>query len=159
MITINEKHTVKTVFMKEEYFPIKVCVNNYIDNIKYIQYEKDEYNMLELTLNRTTNEFYRLQLVIGNAFTIVDEVLTPVNNFAEGIAVFNTPEVTKTSRFDLLIYSDGVEIVLSNDPVYTWFKTGNVLFGLNADNKLSLIRIISLTADERQHIIDELTFS
>lgn len=159
MITINEKHTVKTVFMKEEYFPIKVCLNNYIDNIKYIQYEKDEYNMLELTLNRTTNEFYRLQLVIGNAFTIVDEVLTPVNNFAEGIAVFNTPEVTKTSRFDLLVYSDGVEIVLSNDPVNTWFKTGNVLFGLNADNKLSLIRIISLTSDERQHIIDELTFS
>jgi len=159
MITIKEKHTVKTVFMKEEYFPIKVCVNNYIDNIKYIQYEKDEYNMLELTLNRTTNEFYRLQLVIGNAFTIVDEALTPVNNFAEGITVFNTPEVTKTSRFDLLIYSNGVEIVLSNDPAYTWFKTGNVLFGLNADNKLSLIRIINLTADERQHIIDELTFS
>ncbi|MBQ9035994.1 MAG: hypothetical protein IJ115_00835 [Erysipelotrichaceae bacterium] len=61
MITINEKYTVETVFMKEEYFPIKVCLNNYIDNIKYIQYEKDEYNMLEFTLNRTTNVFYRLQ--------------------------------------------------------------------------------------------------
>ena len=159
MITINETHTVKTFFKKEEYFPIKVCVNNYIDNIKYIQYEKDEYNMLELTLNRTTNEFYRLQLVIGNTFNIVDEVLTSVNNYVEGIAVFNTPEVTKTSRFDLLIYSDGVEIVLSNDSVYTWFKTGSVLFGLNSENNLSLIRITDIADDERQHIIDELTVS
>ena len=157
MITINEKYTVETVFMKEEYFPIKVCLNNYIDNIKYIQYEKDEYNMLEFTLNRATNEFYRLQLVIGNTFTVVDEVLTPVNNFTEGIAVFKTPEVIKTSRLDVIVYSNGVEIVLSDSPASTWLKTGSVLFGLNSDNELSLIRIIDLTADERQHILDELT--
>ena len=159
MITINEKHTVKTFFMKEEYFPIKVCLNNHIDNIKYTQYEKDEYNMLELTLNKTTNEFYRLQLVIGNTFTIVNDVLAPVNKFTEGIAVFNTPEIIKTSRLDIIVYSNGVEIILSDSPASTWFKTGSILFGLNSDNELSLIRIIGLTADERQHILDELTLS
>ncbi|MBQ9035993.1 MAG: hypothetical protein IJ115_00830 [Erysipelotrichaceae bacterium] len=80
-----------------------------------------------------------------------------MNNFTEGIAVFKTPEVIKTSRLDVIVYSNGVEIVLSDSPASTWLKTGSVLFGLNSDNELSLIRIIDLTADERQHILDELT--
>jgi len=157
MITINENEIVETVFEKEDYFPIKVCRNNNIDNIKYVQYEKDEYNMLEFTLDRTTNEFCRFQLVIGNTFCVKDELLIHADTWEEGVATFDSPEVVKTELFDVLIYLNGVEIILSSAPVRKWLKTGNILFGLDSGGELGSIRIMNISADERQHIIDELS--
>ena len=72
MITINEKHTDKTFFMKEEYFPIKVCLNNYIDNIKYTQYEKDEYILMMSEKNsELENQLTDTQLALCDVYELI----------------------------------------------------------------------------------------
>ena len=96
MIGNNSKYSVETTFSLEDYFPVKVGLNNYIDNIRYIQYEKDNFNMLEVTANKTSNEFYRLQLVISNSFSITDESISLIENYEEGIAVFGSTDPTAT---------------------------------------------------------------
>jgi len=156
MIGNNSKYSVETTFSLEDYFPVKVGLNNYIDNIRYIQYEKDNFNMLEVTANKTSNEFYRLQLVISSSFSITDESISLIENYEEGIAVFDEPEVVKTELFDVMVYCDGLSIIFEKDTVARWIKTGSVLFGLNEDSILAEIKVVDITPVVRDHIISEL---
>jgi len=156
MIGNNRKYCIETTFTTEDYFPVKVGVNSYIDNIRYIQYEKNNFNMLEITANKMSNEFYRLQLVICNSFSITEESICLPENYEEGIAVFDEPEVVKTELFDVMVYCDGLSIIFEKDTVARWIKTGSVLFGLNEDSILAEIKVVDITPVVRDHIISEL---
>ena len=156
MIRNKRKSYVETAFTIEDYFPVKVGLNNCIENIRYIQYEKDNLNMLEVTVNKKTNEFNRLQLVICNSYSISEEKVTPIENYEEGIAIFDEPEVVKTELFDVMVYQDGLSITLERDTVVKWVKTGSVFFGLNVESELTEIKMVDVTPMVKEHIINEL---
>ena len=156
MIRNNKNFSVETSFTIEDYFPVQVGLNSYIDNIRYVQYEKDNFNMLEITANKMSNEFYRLQLVICNNFSIAEEAISPIEDFENGIAVFDEPEIVKTELLDVIVYQNGLSITFERDSAVKWIKTGSVFFGLNEDSKLTEIKVVDITPVVREHIISEL---
>ena len=108
-------------------------------------------------MKKAVENDHDLYLMVNDDVTFYDGSLqTMIENYEEGIAVFDEPEVVKTELFDVVVYCDGLSIIFENNTVARWIKTGSVFFGLNEDSILAEIKVVDITPVVRDHIISEL---
>ena len=112
--------------------------------------------MFELSVHPKTNALKRLTLALCNHYEIMETALDyPTSE--EGSLFIEGPDSTECDTFLLRVYSNAVQIKLSDTPVNKSIKTGNLIFSLSEDNKLISVIISDLSEAELAHIKRELT--
>ena len=157
MITVNEEKCY-TEFIVEDYFPVIVSANDYIDSISYIEYSCDVNSLLEFTVNKTSKQFYRMKLILCKKFVKQDENMTLPVSYTEGTILMDVPEKNVPETLTATVYLDGVEIRLSDNDVEQYYKNGDIFFGVDANGTLCIVKVYGLSETDVEHVLNELRY-
>ena len=144
-------------FISEVYFPAIVELSSEELNNRFIVFHFEDTDLMELTVHRDTNELKRLSLTLCKHYEIVDEELS-VPSCEEGTFFIDESDSSKCSFFLSKVFLDGLQIIISDSPTDHFFKTGQLFFGLSADDELTNILITDLSPQEVDHIKTEFSF-
>lgn len=158
MISINCKEKSYTEFVTEDYFPVIVSVNDYVDNISYCEYGCDSKSLLEFTVNRTNKAFYRMKLILCKKYEKRAEMMTLPDSYIEGTITMDVPDKNSTDTLFTIIYSDGVEIRLSDKKAVQYYKNGNLYIGIDSNEDLCIVKVSNLSESEIEHVLNELNY-
>ena len=158
MIKIDMNEKCYTDFENEEYFPIVLLSNEYIDNIRYVEYVHNDDFLLEFTLNKNTNKFYRLKLILCKEFRKFDDVLDVPDQYVDGTLEIDEADKVETSVFTVSVFQNGVSIKLSETEPAEYYRNGQLYAGVDTKGALCVLKIGDLNAGNVQHILKELSF-
>ena len=98
---------------------------------------------------------FRVEKCNNYSFLYTDLIFPPcVENV---VARLYFPENIKCKVFALMVYNDGVEIIISDDPVpLYYFRHGNLIYGVTEDNCLQEIFVLGMTEENVTHMFDGL---
>ena len=144
--------------VNEDYFAIKVVNDASVESTKYVEFCFGDTDLLEFSLDRETNIIKKFLLVICNHFEVFDVDYHSDTAYASGCISMNLPQHNDCNSFNVRVYRNAVDIVISNESVKKTVKCGQVLFGLSFDNDLVKISIVEMTMDDLAHTIEELNF-
>ena len=136
--------TVFSEFIQEDYFPVIIEFSNEELNNLFIEFNYQDSDMFELSVNPNTFEIKRFSLTLCNHYAIKDASMK-ITDYEEGAL-----------SFEVLVYNDGVEIRTSAEPASRHLKSGQLLFALTDKGELASVLITDLTPDNLNHIKTEL---
>ena len=150
-------HTTRAIskFIKEEYFPVIVEFDSEELNNRFIEFDFQDTDMLELAVNPHTKLLKRVTLTLCNHYRFLSESLI-IPDYDEGMMAIIGPDSTECPCFLANIYTDGVKIDLSEARATKYYKVGNIVFAFSDDDVLASVYIIGLSNEEVIHIKTEL---
>ena len=148
--------TVFSEFIQEDYFPVIIEFSNEELNNLFIEFNYQDSDMFELSVNPNTFEIKRFSLTLCNHYAIKDASMK-IPDYEEGALSFIGPTTTECSLFEVVVYNDGVEIRTSAEPASRHLKSGQLLFALTDKGELASVLITDLTPDNLNHIKTELS--
>jgi hypothetical protein len=154
--TFDSTHIIESHFIAEEYFPVIVEFSSEELNNHFIEFNYTDTDMIELSADSKTNALKRFSLTLCNHYEIVDSKMI-IPDSVEGAITLLGPDVTECKCFLAKVYSDGVEIKLSDTVADHYLKTGQLIFALSEDNELSSVYIIDLSEHDIDHVKCELS--
>ena len=140
----------------EDYFALKVVYDSSVESTKYVGFYFGDTDLLEFSIDREFNTIKRFQLVLCNHFEIMGMELQSTNISEDGCISIGLPQHNECDSFNVRVYRNAVEILLSNKAVHRIIKSGQVLFCLSSDNELVNVTISEMTEYEIKHTIEEL---
>ena len=140
----------------EDYFALRVVNDPSVEFTKYVEFCFGDTDLLEFSLDRETNIIKKILLVICNHFEVLDEDYHQSTETESGCISINLPQHNECDVFNVRVYRNAVDIIISNLPVHRTVKSGRVLFGLSVDNGLVCITVADMTEKEVSHTIEEL---
>jgi len=141
----------------EEFFSLRVVYDSSFESNRYIGFYYGETDLLELSVNRETGLLKKLQVVVCAHYTLSDETAPVIDDAKECSLLLDFPQHNECNFFLMTVYSDGVFITLSNNPAVQYYKCGQVVYGLTADNNMSSILIAGMSETNIAHTKYELT--
>lgn len=142
--------------VNEDYFAVKVVYDSSVESTKYVGFYYGDTDLLEFSVDRETNTIKKFQLVLCNHFEILDTELHSATVSEIGCISIRLPQHNECEVFNVRIYRNAVEILLSNKNVHKIIKSGQVLYYLSDENDLVNVTIAEMTEYEITHTIEEL---
>ena len=158
MIKVNCNERSYTEFVIEDYFPVIVSANDYVYNISYVEYGCDNNSLLEFTVNKVSKSFYRMKLVLCKRFEKSSENIELPALFKDGTIIMDVPEKNTTDTLFTTVYSNGVEIRLSDEEAIQYYKNGDLFIGTDSNGELCIIKVSGLSEPDLEHVLNELSY-
>ncbi len=142
-------------FIAEDYFPAIIEFSSEELNNHFLEFNFKDTDMFELSVHPKTNALKRFTLTLCNHYEIMETALEcPICE--EGSLFIEGPDSTECGIFLLQVYSNAVQIKLSDSPVNKSIKSGNLIFSLSDNNELISVIISNLSETDIAHIKREL---
>ncbi len=142
-------------FVSETYFPAIVEFSSEELNNLFLEFNNGSTDMLELSVHPSTHILKRITLTLCNHFEIINKKIS-IPAAIEGVFHIDGPDSTECDYFQTKVYSNGIEILLSNKKGKNYLQSGNVIMSLSEDDTLISIYIINLSPEQVEHVKDEL---
>lgn len=142
--------------MQEDYFPVIIEFSNEEINNLFIEFNYEDSDMFEITVDPETFSLKRFSLTLCNHYAIKDTELK-IPEYEEGSLFIAGPASTECDKFEADVYNDGVEIRTSSSIATRYLKSGQLIFALTENNDVSAVLITDLTQGDIDHAISELT--
>ncbi|MDO4392942.1 MAG: hypothetical protein Q4C80_00830 [Bacillota bacterium] len=149
--------TTSSKIIQEEYFPVIIEFSSEELNNKFLEFNYTDTDMFEVSVNPETYEIKRFSLTLCNHYSFVDAIMV-LPTYEEGILHITGPTTTECSLFNANVYKDGLEIRISSELASRYLKSGQLIFALTENNKLTSVFITELTPNNIDHVKTELTF-
>lgn len=147
---------VHSVFVAEDYFPAIIEYSSEELNNHFIEYSFQDVDMLEFAVHPITHTLKRVSLTLCNHYEIIDSPIS-VPECEEGAMLIVGPDTTECQKFLACVYTDGLSITLSDQPIALYRKSGNVVFAFSDNDELVSLYLVGLTSGDVFHIKTELT--
>ncbi len=151
----NKKDT--SFFVEEEYIPIQVVIKEEELN-KHIGFYYNDTDLAEFVLNYETMSLNKFVLTFTNNFEFIDLPLQIPDSESGEIKLYY-PDENYCSTFSVNVYSDGVQITLSDNTSEKYIKSGQIILGLDSDENIVEVLITELNESNIEFIKNELTLS
>ena len=138
----------------EEYIPLKIIFSNDGEAVEYISYSKDKTSLLELTVGIKSKLIKRITLLLCKEYSETTNKLV-VENFEDRKMMFHGDDV-ECSVFKIILYFNGVKIVLSDKNSSQYVKIDKVYFGLSDTDDIIEICVCDMSVPELEHLKNEL---
>ena len=142
--------------VNEDYFAVKVVYDSSVESTKYVGFYFGDTDLLEFSVDRETNTIKKFQLVLCNHFEMLDAELHSEDVSETGCVSIGLPQHNECDIFNVRVYRNAVEIILSNKNVEKTIKSGQVLYCLSNAGDLVNVIIEEMTECEIKHTIEEL---
>lgn len=153
--TFSNSTTMTSSTIIEDYFPVIIEYDKEELNNKFIEFNYQDTDMLEISVNPKTNMLKRLSLSLCNHYAIEDATLNaPAAD--EGSLSIEGPASTECNKFLVKVFNDGIKIDLSDKEAVHNYKCGQVIYSISTDNTLTAVYIPSLTENDLSHAKREL---
>ncbi len=155
-IAFDSKGVVSSRVVNVEYFPLFVAfdVNSVCDKIYQINYDKNNFAEFGLGLEGTINSF---RIICCSNYKIISEKFK-VGIYEEGVLCLkpNTDMIAK--EFQLKIYVNAIELILSLSLPVNRYKNGNLIFSFDNHYNLVSVAIVNMLSEDISHTINELYY-
>lgn len=150
----------KTAFVFEEYIPLKIKYEiSFKEYHPSFEFVKDDASLLELSVGETSHRVSSITLVVCEDYEILEKQLPTFDTVDGDIYIDEEmPESLshfKTDVFEVVVYSDGAIIDLSHNPSMIYYKSNNVIWGIDENSKISQL-IVKMDRGTVKHITNEL---
>jgi len=120
--------------------------------------EAEVEGVLELGLDFDTHRLRKLLLVHFLAYEELD-CTVPSPPSPAGTLVFELPRITYCDAFSVILYQDGMEFRLSPTPASRWYGSGQVVFGVDATERVVDVLVSDMTDQDLEHVRAEFAYT
>ena len=143
-------------FVIDEYFPAILEFSSEELNNHFIEFNYKDTDMVELSVHPKTHALKRFSLTLCNHHEIKDEPMS-IPSCSDGKIAITGPDTTECKVFLAVVYTDGLQIRLSDAVTSRYYKTGQLIFAISEDGELTNLYLTDLTEEELSHIRTELS--
>lgn len=137
------------------YFPLYILfTEEEPDLLRHYDIVKRPTDCIELACDYNTNRLLRLNLVLASSFSIVGGHLD-LDDYPLGSLYLELPKITETSVFHTKIYDDGIEVIVSEHEPVSFYRSGDVRIGLDADGNIASVSALAMNPVAIAHAKDE----
>ena len=111
--------------------------------------------MFEISVHPETHVIKRFTLTLCNHFTVIDKDMS-VPICIDGTIIIDGPDTTECETFMVNLYNNGMLIKLSDEEPKFHYKSGNIIFAISDNGKLTEVYIINLAKTDVNHAKKEL---
>lgn len=143
-------------FVIEEYFPAIVEFSPEELNNYFIEFNYKDSDMFELSVHPKTHTLKRFSLTLCNHYEIKEASMC-LPPYVNGTITITGPESTECKMFLAVVYTDGLQILLSNAPASYFYKTGQLIFAISEEGEVISVYLTDLAEEELSHLRNELS--
>lgn len=154
--SFDKNKTVSSQFIQEDYFPVIIEFSNEELNNRFIEFNYQDSDMFELSVDPNTFELKRFLLTLCNHYALEDASMV-IPEYEEGVIYIMGPTSTECPMFEVTVYDNGLRIVTSSETASRYLKCGHLIFALTENNSLASLLITDITPDNLSHVKTELT--
>lgn len=150
-----ESKPINSKIKNEDYFPLCVVFDDTTENKCFLGLYFLDSDLLEFVTDPYGN-IKKMQLVICRHYNISKAEYQM--NFCKKVGTVSLAldKHTDCDFFDVTVWSNAVTIKLSSNKVHKYYKSGNIVFGLDEENKIIFIAVVEMTSENIEHTICEL---
>ncbi len=137
-------------FVADDYIPALVVIGDERDCVDFIGWYRGDTDLLELQVDPSSGAVCQVTLTLG-AHSVFAGGALEVPEAQEGLLVPAWPREFLTDTMCVSVYDDGVSIRLSAKLPARYVRSGDVIFGIAADEELTDILLVRLTAEQVAH--------
>ena len=145
----------ESTFVAEEYFAAIINFSPEELNNHFIEFKYNNTDMFEISVHPETHVIKRFTLTLCNHFTVIDKDMS-VPICIDGTIIIDGPDTTECETFMVNLYNNGMLIKLSDEEPKFHYKSGNIIFAISDNGKLTKVYIINLTKTDVNHAKNEL---
>ncbi len=145
----------KSAFIAETYFPAIINFSTEELNNHFIEFSYKNTDMFEISVHSETRIIKRFTFTLCNHFTVIKNDI-PIPNYIDGTIMIEGPDKVDCDSFMANLYNNGLLIKLSAQETKVNYKSGNLIFAIGNNNKLTEVYLINLIEKEVKHIKKEL---
>lgn len=123
--------SVETVVVTDPYIPLNIRFGEEDLDVDRLGLYGPRGELLEIAVSMASAEVCELTFVHCEEYRKIDGFLT-VPAAQSGVVSLELPDRTDVPLFDVLVYSDGLQLVFSDAEVETYLRHGNAVFGIAA---------------------------
>ncbi|MBQ3952548.1 MAG: hypothetical protein II803_00970 [Firmicutes bacterium] len=153
---ITKPGTILSHIENEDYFPLRVVYDPSIESIRFIGFYYKDTDLLEFTVDRETGAVKEMQIVVCSHFQFVDnEFLT--EDASEAVIHLNYAQHNDCDVFNLTVFRNAVQIIVSSQTASMFSKCGQVTYGMSAAGDLVSVLVTNMSAEDIAHTQSELS--
>lgn len=145
----------ESTFVAEEYFAAIINFSLEELNNHFIEFKLNNTDMFEISVHPETHKIKRFTLTLCNHFTVINTDLS-VPNYIDGTIMIDGPDTIECETFMVNLCNNGMLIKLSDQKPKFCYKSGNIIFAITDNGKLTAVYLINLTKTNVNHIKNEL---
>jgi uncharacterized protein YuzE len=149
-----------SIFVKkvivEDYLPLLIKSPEISTDADYLLYRKGDNSLLELVFDATTHNVHKICLVICKEYEITSTKYTPPTDFVIGDVLVDTPDDIAAEVFRCRIYTDAIQLKLSNQIAETTIVSKDIVWELDSKGDLISITAYNQSAEVINHTLKEL---
>lgn len=145
----------------DEYFPLTVILDDEADLYRHVQFEHEDDGVdgiLELCLDWDTHRLRKMLLVHCLSYQ-VSEMPAPSPESQVGTLCFELPKITYCDSFDVTLYRNGMELRLGTTLAFNWYRSGQVVFGTDANDRLVDVLVLDMSEEDLGHARAEIAYT
>ncbi len=142
--------------MVEDYLPLLIKSPEISTDADYLIYRKGDNSLLELVFDATTHNVHKICLVICKEYEIASTEYTPPSYFVVGDVLIDAPDDIATEVFCCKIYTDAIQLKLSNQPAEMTIVSKNIVWELDSKGDLISLTAYNQSAEVISHTLKEL---
>ena len=140
----------------EDYLPLLIKSPEMSTNADYLIYRKEDNSLLEFVFDATTHNVHKICLVICKEYEKVPAGYIPPSNIVVGDVIIDAPDDIKTEIFCCKIYTDAIQIKLSNIHADMVIVSKDIVWELGSNGNLISLTVQNQSADVINHTLKEL---
>lgn len=145
----------ESTFLSENYFAATIIFSPEELNNHFIEFNYSNTDMFEISVHPETHIIKRFTLTLCNHFTVINKDLF-VPNHIDGTIMIDGPDTTECEIFMVNLYNNGILIKLSKEKPKVCYKSGDIIFAISNNNKLTEVYLINLSKADVNHAKNEL---
>ena len=132
------------------YMPLTVVIGEEHDYVQFIDWCRDDTDILELQINPSNGSVCQVSLVICASYECVDGDCR-ISASEDGLLVPNMSGRVDSDGLFAYVYSDAIVVSVSSHLVVRRVRSGNVLFGMDAAGEIAEVAVVGLSESEVGH--------
>lgn len=153
---IIEPGTVLSHIEDEEYFPLRVVYDPSIESIRFVGFYYEDTDLLEFTVDRETGAVKKMQIVLCSHFQFVDDEYQP-EEADDAMLYFKYAQHTDCSTFQLTVFKNAVQVIVSEKNASVFSKCGQVIYGISSSGELVSVLVANMSSENIAHTRSELS--
>lgn len=140
----------------EAYFPLRVVYDPSSEQSHFVGFYFKDTDLLEFTVNKTDGLLKKMQIVLCGHYSRLSGPYIVPNAANESCVYLNHPQHNDCRHFFMKIYTNCIQIELSDISASEYHKCGQVLFGVDQEQHLVSVIVTQMSPAEIAHTVQEL---
>lgn len=144
------KSRVESHYVSDPYLPAVAVIGEECDFVEFVGYCRGDCGLAELQVSRGEGTICQVTLTLCDWFEVRSGHLS-VPDAVEGLLAIEGGHRIESDSLFVTIYDDGLDLALSGKIPMSYVRSGDVIFGISADEEVCKVLLVNQANNETEH--------